>query len=1455
MRLQTANNELIEVQGTATIHLLIGGQQFQWEAFVAPISDDGILGYDFLYFYDCVLEARRGIRIAGKWTQWTVKGAPPCANKVSLKQNTTIPAYSEWVAEGIATNHKLCSDFAVVEPASKDDFEGNFVIGRSLIDPSRTDIGIPIRLMNPSAENIELRAGTTLGYLHEVETIELIAEQENCELEHFYRVARVCRAHTRPESCTVNGPAVPSALNTPSPDSWPEELQKLYDRSREDLPPHKQERLRELLNKHANTFAKSPEDLGRTSVVQHTIDTGDARPIRQPPRRPPKAFQGEEEKVLDSQLKAGVIKESTSPWASPMVFVRKKDGTTRPCVDYRKLNDVTRRDAYPLPRVDDCLDCLSGAKLFSTLDLQSGYWQIEVKPEDRPKTAFVTRSGLYEYVTMPFGLCNAPSTFERCMELVLKGLQWRTLLIYLDDIIILSSTFTEHIERLDEVLRRLGNAGLKLKPSKCELFREEVLFLGHIITQDGVKPDPSKVSAVQNWPIPRNVTDVRSFLGLCSYYRRFIAKFSTIAGPLHRLLEAGQTFEWTPNCQAAFEALKAALTGNEVMSYPNKDGLFIIDTDASDTGIGATLSQLQWCDQSQREEERPIAYASRSMTKTQRRYCTTRRELLAIVTFVQHFRHYLLGKQFLIRTDHSALRWIMSFRDPVDQMARWLEIMAQFDFKIEHRAGKKHGNADALSRVPCDPDDCPCYDGRTILTELPCGGCDKCVAKSELWSDFNKVDDVIPLAARRIATAELQPPQNTANEHESLGDDVSPDATPEPAKPASLATVLMLMATVVTLLLGDVCNLGELIRRSCNRFTGDYKKRTLERRSANMDSPTSGETPGQIPLSTAIRVVRPPRLSTDLPENPPDTVRTETNCNMPSAPDEGALAGPRAGDRSDVTGEPDDRDDGDAQRDAAPAVAASTGFSAGRTTSWVNGYTSEEIAQMQRADPDLKTVLDWLDKSPQRPSRDMVARHSPATRNLWLLWQQLVLQNGVLYKRWETSDRTKSYLQLVVPQQLQSTVLQACHNSITSAHLGVKKTIKKTKRQFYWYRLKESVREWIKKCAKCGARKRPQKTPRAPLGDYHVGAPMDRLVTDILGPLPVTERGNKYILLVGDHFTRWMEAYPIPDQTAETVAHRVVYDFISRFGAPLDIHSDQGRTYESNLFKQVCKLLDIHKTRTTPYHPSSNGQAERFNQVLVNMIAAYVDEDQRNWDAHLPLLTSAYRSCEHETTGYTPNMLMLGRETHAPINLLLGCSTTDEDQVDECDYVSSLRERMTTIHHLTRKHLGKSAIRQKRDHDPRVAHHNYAIGDLVYVRDSTKTPGLSPKLKPAQWKGPCIIQRVLSDLLFEIRSKQRGKATILHHDRLKRYYSDDVPQWMRDLQKNLLRNGSPSGTTDLSPNLQETACTDNGNISNRHQSPAEAAVTPSTRTEAPTQPPPRRSSRTTRQPVRYRDFV
>ena len=256
-----------------------------------------------------------------------------------------------------------------------------------------------------------------------------------------------------------------------------------------------------------------------------------------------------------------------------------------------------------------------------------------------------------------------------------------------------------------------------------------------------MKPDPAKCEVVKNWPTLRTVHDVRSFLGLCSYYRRFIKNFATIARPLTRLLEAGQKFEWAADCQNAFEPLKLSLTGDEIMAYPNDAGLYILDTDASDTGIGATLSQMQWSDKLQAEVERPVVFASKLLSRAERRYCVTRRELLAVVFFVQRFRHYLLGRKFVIRTDHSALRWVMSFKNPVDQMARWIEVLSQYDFSIEHRPGVKHGNADGLSRVECDPDECQCYDGVTVLSELPCGGCDRCLKKHEQYSSFFEVDE------------------------------------------------------------------------------------------------------------------------------------------------------------------------------------------------------------------------------------------------------------------------------------------------------------------------------------------------------------------------------------------------------------------------------------------------------------------------------------------------------------------------------------------------------------------------------------------------------------------------------------------------------------------------------------------------------------------------------------------
>jgi hypothetical protein len=358
----------------------------------------------------------------------------------------------------------------------------------------------------------------------------------------------------------------------------------------------------------------------------------------------------------------GLLK-SDIPWSSPVVLVRKKNGDLRFCVDYRKLNDVTRKDCFPLPRIDDTLDMLAGVKWFSTLDLKSGYWQVDLHPDDKEKTAFSTGQGLWQFTVMPFGLCNAPATFERLMETVLRGLTGESCLVYLDDVIVVGHTFQEHLLNLRKVLQRFREARLKLNPEKCQLLQKEVRYLGHIVSPEGVTTDPEKLEAVREWPTPRNKHEVRSFLGLCTYYRRFIFGFADIAKPLTRLTEEKRSYQWTPDVEAAFQALKEALCAAPILAYPQPGGKFIVDTDASNVGVGGVLSQLQ------DGQERVISYYSKTLNKAERNYCVTRRELLAIVKCLQHLHKYLYGQEFYLRTDHSALTWLMSFKNLEGQTA------------------------------------------------------------------------------------------------------------------------------------------------------------------------------------------------------------------------------------------------------------------------------------------------------------------------------------------------------------------------------------------------------------------------------------------------------------------------------------------------------------------------------------------------------------------------------------------------------------------------------------------------------------------------------------------------------------------------------------------------------------------------------------------------------------------
>ena len=442
--------------------------------------------------------------------------------------------------------------------------------------------------------------------------------------------------------------------------------------------------LSSLLEEHKDLFRTVP---GHTDIAEHFIPTSSS-PVKIPPRRIPANYRTEVQNQLQAMLEEGIIEESSSPWMAPAVYTRKKNGDIQLCVDYRELNKRTVKDAYPLPRPDEVQDQLAGSTIFSTLDLQSGYWQLPVHPEDQTKTAFSPGPGmgLFQFRRMPFWLSGAPASFQRLMDKVCRGLPFTT--TYLDDVLVHSATVEDHKEHLRVLFQRMSSAGLTLRGKKCHIGMDKVTYLGHEFSAAGMEPDKQKVTVVQEWETPKDVTDLRSFLGLASYYRRYISNFADIAAPLHRLTDKGVPFSWDADCQS--DTLKARLTQAPVLRYPEffpSAAPFQLQTDASAVGLGVVLEQ----------NGHVIAYASRILTPSERNYSVIQKECLALVYGMKQFRHYLLGRHFAVLTDHAPLQWL-SGQKMEGLLARWALALQEFDFSIVYRKGCLNSNADALSR-------------------------------------------------------------------------------------------------------------------------------------------------------------------------------------------------------------------------------------------------------------------------------------------------------------------------------------------------------------------------------------------------------------------------------------------------------------------------------------------------------------------------------------------------------------------------------------------------------------------------------------------------------------------------------------------------------------------------------------------------------------------------------------
>ncbi|KAH9084215.1 hypothetical protein Ae201684P_020467 [Aphanomyces euteiches] len=463
------------------------------------------------------------------------------------------------------------------------------------------------------------------------------------------------------------------------------------------------ELFRKTLMKFADIFVDSSKAPGRTHLVEFSIDTGDSPPIRSVPYRTSKAEGDIMEAELNQYLDLGLIRPSKSPWSSPVLMIRKPDGSIRFCIDYRKLNSVTVKDSYPMPRIDDLLDVLGRAKLFSTMDIASGYWNVPMAKDSIEKTAFTCKYGLYEWLVMPFGLCNAVPCFERLMENILIDYKWRTCLVYLDDCIVYSEDFGSHLVRLSQVLTKFREAGFKLKMSKCKWGRSSVPFLGHIVTPAGIPPNPEKIKSVLRIKTLKDASEVRAFLGLAGYFRRFVRDFSKIAAPLTLLLTE-EKFTWTPACDESLEKLKRNLVSPPILAHPDFDLPFAIWVDASHIAVGAVLMQKQ------NGKNRVIAYASQSLSKAQKNWISKEMgiseiECWGVVWATRKFRPYIDRRHFDIYTDHEALTWLFNTgsRSGNHKLARWAMEIQGLDYTVIHKPGELNGAADGLSRLAVCP--------------------------------------------------------------------------------------------------------------------------------------------------------------------------------------------------------------------------------------------------------------------------------------------------------------------------------------------------------------------------------------------------------------------------------------------------------------------------------------------------------------------------------------------------------------------------------------------------------------------------------------------------------------------------------------------------------------------------------------------------------------------------------
>ena len=1417
--LKSVTTQEVKTYGVTTLVVNIQGKRLEHEFWICEMSESGVIGMDLLRAQKAMIDLAHDKLILGdKLIRVSNSSGQRVASKVVARAAVEIPPGREAIINARVYNKRTrgkkgFQSCALIEPARGMFHRTGAVVARVIVAANQPEV--PVRVFNPSERPITIYKNTVLGKFtspdaikvhHSAQTessadsvsqprsaivnqggktVRLTAKSNNGQPRNAKQNAGERKQPQQPNLTGGDAGRPPDNCDTRSAfgSKVPEHMQTLYDSSVEKLSEEHKPLVANLLTEYADVFAKSSTDVGKTHLVQHIIDTGNEKPIQERVRRFPYEQSKEIAKQVETMKEQGIIQESKSRWASNVVLVKKKDGTWRMCVDYRRLNMKTKNtDPYMLPRIDETLDRLSKAKYFSTLDLLSGYHQVELSPESKSKTAFIVprmSPNHWEYKMMPFGLSGAPRTFQRLIDQLLRGLEYEIAMAYLDDIIVFSMTVEQMIARLKIVLQRLREAGLKLKAKKCALFQTETIYLGHVISADGVSCDPAKVQAVQNWLPPQTVKQVRAFLGTVGYYKRFIKGYADIARPLYQLTRKHPKFVWNERCQHAFEVLKGKLIIAPIMAYPQEEGDYILDTDASAYAIGAVLSQMQKQEDGS-TAEKVIAYASRILHPRETRYCVRRREMLAIVHFVKYFRPYLWGRKVLIRTDHASLRYVKTMKEPSDQFHRWIERLEEVEYTIEVRQGVNHGNADGLSRMLCGGKNCIC--GPVQLLETRQGGDDDHeIVFAEARTDNEDTEQPLLSAGQAEELLQQKLAKRPRNRKKTRCVDFQRAQLGETDSEAD--TVVEATAPTAVSCDSDVCSEGKPDSANCK--VGRHGRKSRPTRSQKNSSELCAE--GKPGLCNERKSTQRKGGLKDHGPQKRASGNLKNKVEFVSSDEEELSDG--------ITADAEDNDKFPAVRRVKTFTNSAATQTGDETHQLHDGeerecfvravqlgslWTSAELIQAQKDDIDIGPLYAAKERDPEhKPTKLELLGNTSVGRFYFAQWDRLLLKDGVLCVQWESADCRHQRQRIVLPFKFRDVVMQHLHDSNYAGHLGERRTQSQVAARYYWYKLREDVARYIRTCDPCQRRKRPGKTPKAAMTTQNVGFRFERIAMDICGPMQVTSRNNKYVLVIGDYFSKFTMPIAIEDKTMVSVAEALVMRWIPLFGTPEVIHTDRGNEFENDLLRELCERFNITKTRTCSYHPSSNGVIERYNSSFAQIVGTLCD-DQEEWDMYLPFAQMAYNSTVHDTTRETPNKIVFGEQLRMPIDVMTP-TATEKIPKTQSEYVRELEEDMRYCNEQVRLATQRMAKCHKSYYDKRKHEIRYKSEDLVML----KTMVFKPFQRKFQdrYTGPWGVIEPLPGNCYRIQETEDSKPQIVHHDRLKPYRARNVEEHNTDWVK------------------------------------------------------------------------